>query len=211
MGLREGKKRKARQNIQSAAVQLFRERGFGGTRVREIIERVQISESTFFNYYATKDAVLNEWAHEKVASALARSSNGAYTSLREEITDRARRLAAEISDDRTFLMTVWDRLRLAPPSENMPRYELDLREFISARQSRGEIKEGLPADQVASLITSLAMGTISEWLTDRENQSENLEIRMIRALDMLFDGCTARTSHTADSMNGAHWAQAGAR
>ena len=93
----------------------------------------------------------------------------------------------------------------------MPNHELDLSEFISARQSRGEIKEGLPANQVASLITSLAMGTISEWLTDRENQSENLEIRMIRALDMLFDGCTARTSHTADSMNGAHWAQAGAR
>ncbi|MFP8875255.1 MAG: TetR/AcrR family transcriptional regulator, partial [Myxococcota bacterium] len=211
MGLREGKKKRVRQNIQTAAVELFRERGFGGTRVREIIERVQISESTFFNYYATKDAVLNEWAHEKVSSALTRNANRACLPLRDEIGDRARSLAAEISEDRAFLTTVWQRVRLAPPSQDTPGPAGELSEFIAARQSRGEIRDAVPAQQVAVLITSLVMSTISNWLTDRNSQAETLETRLIRAINLFFDGCAASSLQSRERVTGERWAQLGAR
>lgn len=215
MGLREGKKKRVRQNIQTAAVELFRERGFGGTRVREIIERVQISESTFFNYYATKDAVLNEWAHEKVCSALTRNANRTALPLRDEIGDRARNLAAEISEDRAFLTTVWRRVRLSAPSQDTQGPVRELTEFIAARQSRGEIRAAVPAQQAAVLITGLVMSTISDWLTDRNSQAENLETRLTRAINLLFDGCAARShqprEHVSGEVTGERWAQLGAR
>lgn len=211
MGLREGKKRKVRENIQRAAVELFRERGYSKTRVREIIERVQISESTFFNYYATKDAVLNEWAHEKVIRALALANSGSYLSLREEIAERARQLAAEISEDRAFLATVWHRLRLAPPPENPLDGDNELEQFLSARQARGEISEQLPAEQFSSLITGIAMSTLSDWLLNRERQAENLETRLTRALDILFEGCAGQAARPQERLGNERWVQAGAR
>lgn len=58
-GLRERKKARTRAAIQSHALQLFREQGYDATTVQQIIEEVEVSESTFFRYFPTKaDVVL---------------------------------------------------------------------------------------------------------------------------------------------------------
>ena len=56
MGLREEKKAEQRRAILDTAAALFRKRGYEETRVRDIVERLRISEVTFFNYFPTKDA-----------------------------------------------------------------------------------------------------------------------------------------------------------
>ena len=58
MGLREEKKEQQRQAILETAVGLFRERGFEQTRVQDVTDRLRISEATFFNYFPTKQSVL---------------------------------------------------------------------------------------------------------------------------------------------------------
>ena len=60
MGLREQKKEQMGRRLYETAMALFRERGFEKTRVRDIIEQVEVSEATFFNYFPTKEAVLRE-------------------------------------------------------------------------------------------------------------------------------------------------------
>ena len=58
-GLRERKKARTRTAIQSHALQLFREQGYDATTIQQIIEEVEVSESTFFRYFPTKaDVVL---------------------------------------------------------------------------------------------------------------------------------------------------------
>ena len=64
MGVREEKRARTRDEILSTTVGLFRERGFAATRVADVIERVGISEKTFFNYFPSKEAVLEAQAHE---------------------------------------------------------------------------------------------------------------------------------------------------
>ena len=60
LGLRERKKLKTRAAIQREAMRLFKEKGFQATTIEEIAEAVEISPSTFFNYYSSKEAVVLE-------------------------------------------------------------------------------------------------------------------------------------------------------
>src|SRR5438270_3777638 len=59
-GLRERKKLKTKEAIQREALRLFQEQGYDETTVEQIAEAVEISPSTFFNYFPTKENVVFE-------------------------------------------------------------------------------------------------------------------------------------------------------
>lgn len=58
VGLRERKKAKTMASIQMNALRLFRELGYNGTTVEQIAEAAEISPSTFFRYFPTKEDVV---------------------------------------------------------------------------------------------------------------------------------------------------------
>jgi AcrR family transcriptional regulator len=60
LGLRERKKIKTREAIQQQALRLFREQGYYETTIEQIAEAAEISPSTFFRYFPTKEALLLE-------------------------------------------------------------------------------------------------------------------------------------------------------
>jgi AcrR family transcriptional regulator len=55
LGLRERKKAKTRAAIQEHALRLFIEQGYAETTVDQIAEAAEVSQSTFFRYFATKE------------------------------------------------------------------------------------------------------------------------------------------------------------
>src|SRR5215831_6293467 len=57
-GLRERKKLKTRNAIQREAMRLFQKQGYEETTIEQIAEAVEISPSTFFNYFRTKEDVV---------------------------------------------------------------------------------------------------------------------------------------------------------
>ena len=58
LGLRERKKAKTRAAIQRHALRLFREQGYEATTVSQIAEAAEISPSTFFRYFPSKEDVV---------------------------------------------------------------------------------------------------------------------------------------------------------
>jgi len=66
-GLRERKKQKTRESIQRTALRLFEKHGYEETTIEEIAAAAEISPSTFFNYFPTKEDVVLVDAYDPMA------------------------------------------------------------------------------------------------------------------------------------------------
>jgi AcrR family transcriptional regulator len=70
-GLRERKKRAARETIAATARRLFAERGFDAVTVAEVAEAADVSEKTVFNHFATKEDLAFAGREEGIAQFVA--------------------------------------------------------------------------------------------------------------------------------------------
>jgi AcrR family transcriptional regulator len=73
VGRRERKKLETRRALHRAALDLFAKNGFRDTRISEIVNAVDVSESTFFRYFDSKEGVALEGIRqraEEVVSAV---------------------------------------------------------------------------------------------------------------------------------------------
>jgi AcrR family transcriptional regulator len=114
LGLRERKKARTRAAIQRHALRLIRRQGYDATTVSQIAEAAEVSESTFFRYFPTKeDVVLWDEFDPRVIDVFMAQPPGtrAVAALRTAIRQVLRELPA---DDQAALRERMD-LMLAVP------------------------------------------------------------------------------------------------
>src|ERR1700716_1845459 len=58
LGLRERKKIQTKETIQREAYRLFEKNGYANTTIEQIADAAEVSPSTFFRYFASKELVL---------------------------------------------------------------------------------------------------------------------------------------------------------
>jgi NADH dehydrogenase len=203
--LREEKKEQQRQAILETAVGLFRERGFDQTRVQDVTERLRISEATFFNYFPTKQSVLEAAAVDlldRTTSLLHRDVEDDDRPVLERLEELVRSFATHFAGDREFagLLALNAQLWLLR-RQRQETYEL-LTDLLEEGQRRGEVRRDLPPSQLAELFTAVVLVTISNWLLAADDDGagtgaldeDPLDERLLRAWRVLSDGSDARLS-----------------
>jgi AcrR family transcriptional regulator len=206
-GLRERKKQQQREAIVATAVGLFRERGFEETRIQDILDQADISLGTFYNYFAGKDAVLDEFGGQVIASYL-ELARGELEAQDQPVPERVRALARAcgraFSSDPAFMSVVATKSKAFAgrgelPTGDVPIYGL-LSLLFEEGQAKGEIRWDLPPIELAQTFSGVFMFAVLNWLAGwetagsrgRDDEAE-LEARLMRAFDVFLDGC--RTGH----------------
>ena len=100
-GRRERTKERNRAAILEAARTVFRERGYGGAAVRDIVRLTGLSPGTFYNYFRDKESIFLALVEESTATVRARlrEARREARSVDEFVTGAYRAYFASITDD----------------------------------------------------------------------------------------------------------------
>lgn len=200
MGRREESKARTRRALLDTSLAMFRELGFEETRVQDIVERVGVSPATFFNYFPSKDAVLQAASYQ---------STTAYVELlRAEIEQRDRAARERLLEVATIVATVMEEDPkisallatrtgyLSGASGDLARADREgqdlLAELFTEGQARGEFHEDHHPLQLSELFTTAmthtALNHLTEWFGA---PTEPLETRVKRAAQLVLAGAAA--------------------
>jgi len=197
-GLRERKKQKTRIAIQREAMRLFQEQGYEETTIEQIAEAVEISPSTFFNYFPTKeDVVIVDDYDPLLAAAFAGRPRDepVGVAMRRAISQG---LAKILEHDRDIVLAR-ARLGLTVPElrarfwEESEKAQAMLRGMIAQRT--GGDPEAFELRVTASIVVGAMFAAILEWV--RNDGRDDLTELINRALDMVETG--ARLSGPVES------------
>ena len=188
-GLRERKKIQTRQAIRRGAYRLFAEQGYDATPVDRIAEAAEVSTSTVFRYFPTKeDIVLTDEYDEAIAAALRDRppAEPPVSSLRRVLIDMARQLT---DDERAEMLTRLTLIRQVPAlrarmGEGMAKTGLRLGEVLAERSGRS------PEDFEVRVLVGAVLGALQEAVFHcfDHQRVEAMEDSIDRALGMLARG-----------------------
>lgn len=198
MGLRERKKQKTRESIQRAALRLFLKQGYEETTVEDIAEAAEISASTFFNYFPTKEDVVLYDIYDPVAiemilnrpkdeplNTVARRVLEAMDELFERDKEMMLQRAKLVMDVPELRGRMWDEL------------ERTLGVFARALAERTRRSvDDFELRVTTRILVAAIYEAVIEWM--RGNGRESLAALTDRALDVMERGASlAGTATTA--------------
>jgi AcrR family transcriptional regulator len=168
VGLREEKKLEQHRAILDTTVTFFRERGFEETRVRDVTGRLRISEGTFFNHFASKQAVLDAAALdllERVTGLLHRDAAEDTRPAAIRLEEVVVAFATGFAGDREFatLLARHTQFFLGRWSDTQWQEQAyrPLTRLLDDGQRRGEVRGDIPASQLAEPFVGINLVTIS--------------------------------------------------
>ena len=198
MGLREEKKAEQRRAILETAAALFRKNGYEETRVRDIVDKLRISEVTFFNYFPTKDALIVAWAVEGLEYSIAsveRELERHDCSVPDRFRNLMRQWATSWDEDPKFqgliatqsgVLTDVKGVLVERSHQLYEQYE----RLFAEGQKRGEIRTDKKPMHLAEMMEGMMILIANNWVYGWwEGRSQSLEERFMNAMDVFLEGC----------------------
>jgi AcrR family transcriptional regulator len=181
-----------REKILEAALELFRERGFAESTMREIASRAGVATGLAYYYFASKDAIVLAF-YQRAKDNLAPQF---------EVAHRAKRLAPRLKSlietkfayfrpNRAFLGALM--AHAADPKSPLSPFgepSREIREFDIAQFERAivETNTAVPADlapHLAKILWFYQMGLLLFWIYDGSPQQRRSQQLLEKSLEMV--------------------------
>ncbi|QXJ24431.1 TetR family transcriptional regulator [Actinomadura graeca] len=189
--LRERKKLRTRRAIQDHALRLFSERGYDETTVEQIAAAAEISPSTFFRYFPTKEDVVVTDEYDPIMAEMFREQPAELSPI-EALRATFGEILPQMYQDELETITARMRLTATVPA-------LRARTFESLREGTHAVLKEIIAERVGrstddpdvKTFTWAVLGVLQaamyEWLDGAP--IEELPALVDRNLEFLSRGC----------------------
>nr|WP_234414264.1 TetR family transcriptional regulator [Paenibacillus sp. CAA11] len=189
-GLRERKKAKAMAEVQKHALRLFREQGYKATTVEQIAEAAEISYSTFFRYFTSKEDVLMVDNYDPVLIAAFEEQPPSLHPV-QALKNAMVAGLAEMSDEELVTMRERNELIMSVPElrassmNNMTQMIQLLSEMISKRTGRDA--SDITVRSLAGAVMGINISVMEYYAQHPEADFAALLNESLSQLDQGFD------------------------
>ena len=202
-GRRERRTVETRERLFRAALDLFARKGFSVTTVEDITEAADVGKGTFFNYFPSKDHILLAFGEMQLAKLQAAIEEARRS--KEPMPQFLRSLGVRMTQEpirhpgiiRTLLQAY---LSTTPVREAMVDLQKRVHalhtEIVRLGQERGEIRNDLPAAEIAHVFRQTVFGTLLLWSLHGD---ATLHERIESAFNVLWGGLAPRDSEAGAS------------
>ena len=198
---RERRSTEIRERLFRSALALFAAKGFAETTVEDITEAADVGKGTFFNYFPSKNHILLAFGEMQLAKLQAAVETARCTNqpLPEFLRELGPRMTQEpVRNPEIIRALLQAYLSTTPVRKAM----IDLQKRVHALhaqiirlgQERGEVRNDLPAEEIAHVFRQTIFGTLLMWSLYGD---ASLHSRIEAAFNLLWTGLAPRQSSTA--------------
>ena len=197
-GRRQRRSSEIRERLFRASLDLFASKGFLETTVEDITEAADVGKGTFFNYFPSKDHILIAFGEMQLAKLEASIEEARRNNV--PMPEFLRSLGARMTQEPTrnpaiirallqaFLSTT--PVRQATVVLQKRAHALHTK-IVKIGQERGEIRNDLPATEIAHVFRQTIFGTLLIWSLYGD---ATLHERIETAFKVLWTGLAPRES-----------------
>jgi AcrR family transcriptional regulator len=182
-----------RRKIYEAAMELFREKGFEQTTMRDIAAKAGVALGGAYYYFSSKEAIvlsfyqeMQEGSHEEILASIA-----AEKKLKDRLRCVLEKRFALLAPNRKFCDALFRHAPdsqdpLSPFSEETRPIRERAIEHLQFAVEGGEVK--IPSDlkpKLPYLLWLYQMGLILFWLYDRSEKQQRTQMLMEKSLGLL--------------------------
>src|SRR5467141_2990310 len=197
---RQRRSAELRERLFRAALDLFAKKGFAETTVEDITNAADVGKGTFFNYFPSKDHILLAFGEMQLSKLEAAIEIARKTG--EPMPEFLRSLGVRMTQEPTRNPAIVRALLQAYLSTTPVREAMmDLQrrvhalhtQMIQLGQDRGEIRNDLPAAEIAHVFRQTIFGTLLIWSLYGD---ATLHSRIEAAFNLLWTGLAPRGNST---------------
>jgi AcrR family transcriptional regulator len=193
---RQRRSAEIRERLFRAALALFGKKGFAETTVEDITEAADVGKGTFFNYFPSKDHILLAFGEMQLAKLEAAIETARCTneSLPAFLRGLGTRMTQEPTRNPAIIRAILQAyLSTTPVRKAMIDMQKRLHalhsQIIRLGQERGEIRDDLPAAEIAHVFRQTIFGTLLVWSLYGD---ATLHFRIESAFNVLWSGLAPR-------------------
>jgi len=202
-GRRERRSAETRERLFRSALELFARKGFAETTVEDITEAADVGKGTFFNYFPSKDHMLLAFGEMQLAKlqAMVEEARRSGEPMPQFLRSLGVRMTQEPIRNPAIVRTLLQAyLSTTPVREGMSDLQRRVQalhtEIVRLGQERGEIRNDLPASEIAQVFRQTIFGTLLMWSVQGD---ATLHLRMESAFNVLWSGLAPRHAEVSQA------------